>query len=108
MLQNEYKSFEEFKRFLEANDYVDIIQISNKRWGGLQKYLFNWAIVVGIIGDDTGYEDRWDLTDYFTASNALQEWTARNFDGEPDNWVRHLRSGRRRPDGTKESEEYRP
>ena len=93
-----------FREFLEENDYKHIRQINDQYWGAIYQFLYGWSIIIGKIGDTTGYEDRWDLTSYHGALLSLEQWEARGFDGEPDGWIRHLRTGRRRPDGDRSKE----
>lgn len=99
----------EYTEYLTQEGYSEVRAIPNTNmWVGMMRFLFNWSIIVGNDEDRVGYEDRWDCTDFATTKDALDRWAANNFEGEPDSWVRHLKSGRRRVDGTKASEEYRP
>lgn len=97
----------EFVEYLKSNDYQCIDQLDDTHWVALYPQLFNYAIVVGRIGDEVGYEDRWDFKDFATAFAAMVVWKAKGYSHEPEGWVRHLRSGRRRPDGLKTSEVIR-
>jgi len=80
------------------NGYSDAKIISETRYAAIMPLLFTHAIIVGRIGDATGYEDRWCFKDYETASKAMDQWDGT---GEPEGWHRHPNTGRRRrPDGT--------
>ena len=72
----------------------------------LYKRLFNYVICIGKI-DDKAYEDFWEYTDSLIALHSMAEWDP-SVKAEPQGWVRHPPSGRRRfPDGDPESEEVR-
>lgn len=71
--------------------------------------MFTFKLVIGRIGADT-YEDGWcyrreymsDFIQVFMAMNAWDPFKER----EPEGWVRHPQTGRRRfPDGDPETEE---
>lgn len=64
----------------------------------------NLRIAVGRLGD-CGYDDGWCFHDHDAAWRAALGW---NGHGDPEGWYRHLRSGRRRPDGTEASEYVMP
>lgn len=55
--------------------------------------MFTHAIIVGKMGDDDEYEDRWCYHTYADAKAALDAW---NGEGEPEGWHRHPPTGRRR------------
>jgi hypothetical protein len=52
-----------------------------------------------------GYDDCWDYSDRVAAISAMQRWDGV---GEPEGWMRHPSSGRRRPDGDPSREFVRP
>lgn len=54
--------------------------------------------------DDGGYTDGFCYVSYLEALAALIAWDP-STDQEPDGWIRHVGSGRRRPNGDA-SEEY--
>jgi hypothetical protein len=51
---------------------------------------------------EIGYDDCWDYSDRVAAISAMQRWDGQ---GEPEGWMRHPATGRRRPHGDP-SEEY--
>lgn len=53
-------------------------------------------LIVGDGDDDACRSDVWDYETFPQAYAALVKW---NGDGEPDGWIRHMPSGRRRPEG---------
>lgn len=66
-----------------------------------QMLLGNVRLNIGNTGNKTGYFDGYCFHDADAAWRAVLGWDGQE---EPDGWVRHLKSGRRRPDGTPESE----
>src|SRR3954462_4255360 len=84
------------------NGYTNVKLLPDGRWAGLLRFLYTHAIIVGQIGDQCGYDDRWCFASEAKALAALNEWDGT---GEPNGWHRHPGSGRRRPEGSV-SEEY--
>jgi hypothetical protein len=66
----------------------------------VHKLMYTGSLLVGQIGDRSGYDDRWCFCDMATAEQALKAWDG----AEPEGWHRHPNTGRRRPDGDKERE----
>jgi hypothetical protein len=65
---------------------------------------FNVRLCIGDADDSTGYDDGWcyPKSSYGLAVQAWAEWSG---DGDPpDGWIKNINTGRRRPDGTPESE----
>lgn len=93
------------KEYLPSQGISSAVRIGNGRWAGIKKFMFTCAIVVGDIGDDQAYSDRWcyglgeDNQRVMIALCALLEWAVLNFEGEPTGWHRHPMSGRRREHG---------
>lgn len=54
------------------------------------------------------YDERWDYQSLTFALLNVIAWQASGFTGEPEGWVRHLPSYRRREDGDPSTEEIRP
>ena len=61
--------------------------------------LFHFTIQRAVIGDEEGYFDRWCYENQQMADQAIIEWRARNYEGEPTGWHRHPMTGRRRKNG---------
>jgi len=66
-----------------------------------QMLLGNVRLNIGETGDKLGYLDGYCFHDADAAWRAVLGWDGQ---GDPEGWVRHINSDRRRPDGTPESE----
>lgn len=55
--------------------------------------------------DELGSDDEWQYQDQIAAYAALTVWDG---NGEPEGWYRHMRTGRRRPDGDPTREYINP
>ena len=62
------------------------------RYGCIIRMAYTHAVVVGQIGDQIGYDDRWCYATCEAAVAALAAWDG---NGEPRGWIRHPASGRR-------------
>jgi len=62
----------------------------------MRQMVFTWAIFAGL--DEAGYEDQWCFESATAAAMAFVAWSG-NMGTEPDGWIRHPKSGRRRPGG---------
>jgi hypothetical protein len=68
--------------------------------------LYTFKLVIGAIGA-YGYDDHWCYKDFQDAATAFFLWNPLE-SREPEGWVRHPPSGRRRfPDGDPATEEIR-
>jgi hypothetical protein len=76
-----------------TNGYRDPKPLAGRRYACIVPFMFTHAIIVGKMGDECGYEDRWCYHSYPAAKAALDEWDGT---GEPNGWHRHPDSGRRR------------
>ena len=62
--------------------------------------MFHWTMIRGVVGDTTGYFDRWCYATKELAMYALSAFPSNPPSGyEPAGWHRHPMSGRRRPNG---------
>ena len=75
----------------------DYVMMANGRDACLKRLLFTVAIISDLT--EHGHGDRWCYKTADEACAALQEWTGRGGEGEPQGWFRHPVSGRRRPNG---------
>jgi hypothetical protein len=95
---------DEFVSWLKSADggfaEVKIIR-DGDAYAAIKPLLFHWTMVVGAVGDDVGYDDRWC---YATEALARQHLDAWDGVGEPDGWHRHPRTGRRRDNGDPETQ----
>jgi hypothetical protein len=85
--------------FLPTQGYHDIHDRGDGTWIALNRLMFHYSMLVGTIGDETGYDDRWCMGNYAMALESLNEWKSRGYHGEPLNWHRHPKTSRRRVDG---------
>jgi hypothetical protein len=93
---------EGIRAFLAGADHLCVRDLGDGRTRYLcQMLLGNVRLNIGTTGDKTGYYDGWCFHDADAAWRAVLGWDGQ---GEPEGWVRHINSGRRRPDGTSESE----
>lgn len=64
----------------------------------LYQMLFTWRVTIGPDGEGW-YDDFWCYppTQFDAAHQALTSWDGNG--DPPDGWIKHGRTGRRRPDG---------
>lgn len=67
------------------------------------KFIYTYPICIGRVSDDGNYDDRWCYENFDKAAVALSAWNPMT-SSEPEGWIRHPKSGRRRPDANKEKE----
>lgn len=84
--------------------YNTVVTFGDGEYVAVYPLLFHWTMIRGHLDWQEGYLDRWCYVNEPAAREALAEWSARNFEGEPLGWHRHPDSGRRRPDGNPEVE----
>ena len=70
----------------------DFRPLAGDCYAAIVPLLFTHAIIIGRIGDDVGYDDRWCYLGYEQAKAALDAW---NGTGEPGGWHRHPATGKR-------------
>jgi hypothetical protein len=95
MLKRDYKHVE---LICDGEEYVAYYRL-----------MFHWTMIRGHMDCPWGYDDRWCFDERFVddkllVEHAFLEWKERGFEGEPDHWHRHPKSGRRRIDGKPETE----
>lgn len=95
----------EFFTFLTDQGYLTPEVLPEGRYKAILPLMYTHAIVVGRLGDETGYDDRWCFKSLAEARGAFEAWGGT---GEPEGWVRHPTSGRRRPEGIPELEYVNP
>ena len=71
-------------------------RLSDGRWIGVKAQVFNAVLITGL--DAVGAAEEYSYPDLVQALVAYTLW---NFpdEPEPDGWIRHVPSNRRRPDG---------
>lgn len=84
--------------------YPHVVLTGDGRYAAIYPLMFTHAIIVGKVGDRTGYDDRWCYEQDGSALAALVRWHLDRFEGEPDGWHRNPKTGRRRPDGDQSQE----
>ncbi|AXQ69838.1 hypothetical protein HOU03_gp430 [Caulobacter phage CcrSC] len=99
-----------FEAFLHDNGYVEFVDMGNGMWAGIKRLMFHWTMHTGEIDNEWSYVDRWCYQTRELASAALRAWAADGFDGEPQGWHKHPKTGRTREGGdpAKETNEYAP
>lgn len=97
-----------FADFLRANGYVEFLDMGNGMWVGIKRLLFHWTMHTGCLGDEDSYDDRWCYATEDLARRELAAWAALGYQGEPQGWHRHPKSGRRREEGDPAKETYNP
>lgn len=93
-----------YMMWLKTCGYQRITPLPGNRWVALQPLMFHWSMIIGKIGDMTSYDDRYCFASRPVADAALDDWIERGFDGEPQFWHRHPKTGRRRAEGDPEAE----
>jgi hypothetical protein len=73
--------------------------LNDGRYACIMPLMFTHAIIVGRVGDFSGYSDRWCYSTKNKALKALEDW---NGVGEPEGWHRHPMTGRRKDPETGE------
>ena len=71
-------------------------EISEGIYCAIKPLMFHWTMIIGEIGDQCSYADRFCYADRNAAIRAIFTW---NGEGQPTGWHRHPLTGRRRPDG---------
>lgn len=84
---------EEYLRWLEDEcHYQQPRVLPDGRWAAVMPLFATHAVIVGQLGDENGYDDRWCYGSALAAHAALAVWDGT---GEPAGWHRHPKSGRR-------------
>jgi hypothetical protein len=84
----------------ESCGYLNISATGDGNWVAIREMLFSTAdIIRGEIGDMIGHSEEWRYADTWGAVVALTLWKEIGFESEPEAWIRHVPSGRRRPNG---------
>ena len=90
----------------KANGYRYYVTLPNGRDAALAPFIHTVAIIADLT--EWGYGDRWCYANATDALIGLAEWISRDGEGEPEGWLRHPESGRRRPDGDAAKEWFNP
>jgi|SRR5579862_7181595 len=90
---------------IDVNRYLRPRPLPGGHWAAIMPMIFTHAIGTGRIGDYFGIENSWCYESREEAEAALEAWSG---SGEPDGWIRHPPSGRRRPSGDLEALIERP
>ena len=91
---------EELEAWINELDplYSNIKRINDHQYAVVNPFIFTHAILLGTIGDNASYDDRWCYDTKEQAIKALDEWEE-SIAKEPSGWKRHPDSGRRRING---------
>lgn len=74
------------------------------RYTALTPQIFATILTISQAGDELGYSEAYTYEDPEKAAAAFEAWEG---NGEPDGWVRHIPSNRRRPNGDASKEHIR-
>lgn len=79
----------EFKKQLESEGYMAIMEVEGRGVCAIQKFLFTYGLVFGI--DSTGYKGRYCYRSLEEATVALAMWKGT---GDPQgNWIKYKGEG---------------
>lgn len=81
--------------------YIGLRQLDDGRIIGLHRLLFHWTLHVDI--DWCGYRERYCYHNLDAGLHALLYWDGK---GDPEGWVKHVPSGRTRPNADPSKEGY--
>ena len=89
-------------KWAEANHILNLRELELGRGVWIIRKAYTHAICVGEVCEDC-FDDQWCYPTYELAAAALAAWNPSD-QVEPQGWIRHPASGRRRPagDATKE------
>lgn len=90
----------------ERNAYPAAVLLDDTHYAAIYPMAFNDTIIMGKIGDDTGWDEQW-WYERGEAGAALFKWHVGG-GAEPEGWHRHIPSNRRRENGDPTKEEIRP
>lgn len=85
-----------------VNGYRAPRALAGDRYACIAPFAYTTAIIVGRIGDLTGYDDRWCYHTEADARRALETWDGV---GEPEGWHRHPGTGRRMSESADERDD---
>lgn len=89
----------------QEQGYEETKLLGDGRAAGLMRLAFGGRICVGSPDNEIGYEEAYDYEFLAIAAGAFFGWDG---EGEPEEWVRHIPSYRRRPDGDASREYVAP
>lgn len=96
-------ALEDFRAWLLARDGERMLAVrlfpDAGVYTGVHRLIYHYTLIIGIIGDRDGYEDRWCYGTLPLALVALASWDA-DKGGEPTGWRKHPASGRRVAEAT--------
>ena len=84
--------------------YHRVERIGADRWVAINPLMFHWTMMVGKMGDVTGFDNKYCYENKALAVKGLEDWKATGYEGEPIGWHRNTETGRRRPGGDPQQE----
>ena len=82
------------------SEYHHVETFGDGEYVAYYRLMFHWTMIRGHLDITWGYGDRWCYgSDPGDVTQRFAEWKARGFEGEPEGWTRHPKSGRRRVEG---------
>jgi hypothetical protein len=91
-----------------CDQYEHVYDRGDGTYVALHRLMFHWTMLIGLIDDENGYDDRYCYDNEQLAMDAVAEWMERDWQGEPIAWHRHPKSGRRRERGDPATEYISP
>lgn len=88
---------------LDTSFFLYFRETGNGRYVACLPRIYTTAIITGDLADAYGFDEHWCFEDKDRAIGAATAWDPSK-DPEPEGWIRHPRSGRRRPAGDKSKE----
>ena len=79
-------------------------EIPGERYAAIAPDMFEYAIIIGAIGDTETCLDRWVYNTLLGANAALNAWERDGYVGEPVGWSRHPLTNRVRTQSSWEQE----
>ena len=93
-----------FEFLRDSCGYVMVVPAGPGRWAGIMRLVAHWTMHEGRIGDMRGHDRRFCYQTFDLALEAMAEWAAREFDGEPTFWHKDPYTNRSRINGDPELE----
>lgn len=76
--------------------FIEVKDLGDGRYAGIRRLIFHYTMIVGEIGNEYTYLDRYCYETIVVATAALRAWDGT---GDPLGWHRHPKTNRRRPGG---------
>jgi hypothetical protein len=74
-------------------DYFSPVLIPGGRYAAVNKQVFNMVILIGKVGDRSGWEEEFSYRGTAEVAMAMAAWAGQKFKGAPRGWIRHVGAG---------------